>query len=51
VTLGGKSVPATFVDINTLTVITPQLSPGPQQITVTNANGDTYALDAAFNAN
>jgi len=51
VTIGGKSAAAKFVDINTLTVTTPPLTAGPQQVLVTNPNGDSYALDAAFTAN
>jgi hypothetical protein len=51
VTIGGKSAPATFKDINTLTVIAPAVTLGPQQIAVTNPNGDSYALDAAFTYN
>jgi hypothetical protein len=51
VIIGGKNTNATFMDINTVTVVTPQLRPGPQQITITNPNGDSYTLDAAFSAN
>jgi len=51
VTIGGKSAAATFVDINTLTVTTPALSPGPQQIRITNPDGETATLDAAITAN
>ena len=51
VTIGGKSAAATFVDMNTLTVTTPPLTAGPQQILITNSSGDSYALDAAFTAN
>ena len=40
-----------FVDMNTLTVTTPPLAAGPQQILITNPNGDSYSLDAAFTAN
>jgi IPT/TIG domain len=50
-TIGGKNAPATFVDINTLRLIIPQLAPGAQQITITNPSGDSYTLDAAFTAN
>jgi len=50
-TIGGKSAATAFVDINTLTVTTPSLTAGPQQILITNPNGDSYALDAAFTAN
>jgi len=51
VTVGGKNAAATFVDVNTLTLVTPALTPGSQQITITNPNGDSYTLDAAFTAN
>src|SRR5712692_8234070 len=51
VTIGGKSAAATFVDINTLTVTTPPLTTGPQQILTTKPNGETATLDAAFTAN
>jgi IPT/TIG domain len=51
VTIGGKSAAVTFVDMNTLTVTTPPLTVGPQQIIITNPNGDSYSLDAAFTAN
>jgi hypothetical protein len=51
VTIGGKSAATNFVDINTLTVTTPSLTAGRQQIIITNSNGDSYTLDAAFTAN
>ncbi|HXN50296.1 MAG TPA: IPT/TIG domain-containing protein [Candidatus Acidoferrum sp.] len=51
VTIGGKSAATKFVDINTLTVTIPPLTAGPQQVLITNPNGDSYALDAAFRAN
>jgi len=50
VTIGGKSAAATFVDINTLTVTTPPLTTGPQQIRIANPDGETATLDAAFTA-
>jgi hypothetical protein len=50
VTIGGKSASANFQDINTLTVVMPSLSSGAQQIAVTNPDGETYSLDAAFTA-
>jgi IPT/TIG domain len=49
--IGGKSAATTFVDMNALTVLTPPLTAGPQQFVVTNPNGDSYTLDAAFTAN
>lgn len=51
VTLNGKSATATFKDANTLSVTIPSLSPGPQQITVSNPDGETVSLEAAFTAN
>jgi hypothetical protein len=50
-TIEGKSAATTFVDMNTLTLTTPALTPGPQQIVITNPDGTSYALDAAFTAN
>ena len=51
VTIGGKPAATSFVDINTLTVITPPLTAGPQQVKVVNPDGDSYSLDAVFTAN
>jgi hypothetical protein len=51
VSIGGKSAAATFVDIDTLTVTTPALSAGPQQVLITNPDGETAILDAAMIAN
>lgn len=51
VAIGGKTANATFKDVNTLTVMTPALATGPQQIIITNPDGETAALDAAFTAN
>ena len=51
VSIGGKSAAATFVDINTLTVTTPALSPGPQQLLITNPDGETATLDDALTVN
>jgi hypothetical protein len=50
-TIGGKLATATFVDMNTLTLTAPTLTPGPQQIVISNPDGTSYALDAAFTAN
>lgn len=47
-TLGGKSANATFKDGNTLSITAPVLSAGPQQLILTNADGETVSLDAAF---
>jgi hypothetical protein len=51
VTIGGKSAATTFVDINTLTMTTPLLTPGPQHVLITNPSGDSYSLDAALTVN
>jgi hypothetical protein len=51
VTIAGKSAAVTFKDANTLSVMTPSLTPGPQQVTITNPDGETISLDAAFTAN
>ncbi len=48
--IGGKTAIVTFKDVNTLTVTTPALAAGPQQIIITNPDGETAALDAAFTA-
>jgi hypothetical protein len=50
-TLGGKPVSITFKDINTLSLVTPPLTPGPNQLVLTNPDGETVSLDAAFIAN
>jgi hypothetical protein len=49
--IAGKSTAVSLLDINTLTLVTPPLATGPQQITLTSPAGDTYSLDAAFTAN
>jgi hypothetical protein len=51
VSLGGKSAAVTFKNTNTLTFVAPALSSGAQQIVITNPNGETASLDAAFSAN
>lgn len=51
VTLNGKSATVTFKDANTLSVVTPALSPGPQRLTIANPDGETVSLDAAIVAN
>jgi len=51
VTINGKSASVTFKGANTLLAVTPSLTPGSQQITITNPNGETVSLDAAFLAN
>jgi hypothetical protein len=49
--INGKAATVTFKDSNTLLVVTPALTPGPQQITLTNPDGETVSLDAALTAN
>jgi hypothetical protein len=51
VTIGGKSAAVTFKDMNTLTVVAPAVSAGAQRITITNPDGETVSLDAAYTAN
>ncbi|MBZ5702530.1 MAG: IPT/TIG domain-containing protein [Acidobacteriia bacterium] len=51
VTIGGVTASVTLVDMNTLTVTAPALHPGPRQLVVTNADGESASLDAAFTAN
>ena len=51
VTINGKAATATFKDINTLSVIVPVLTSGPQRITITNPDGDSFSLDSAITAN
>jgi hypothetical protein len=47
-TLGGKTLGAVFKDKNTLTLATPALSTGAQQLVLTNPDGESVSLDAAF---
>jgi IPT/TIG domain len=47
-TLGGKSPAVTFTDMNTLSITTPPTSAGPQQLVLTNPDGESVSLDAAF---
>jgi len=47
-TLGGKALTVTFKDKNTLTSTTPALSSGAQQLVLTNPDGESVLLDAAF---
>jgi DNA-binding beta-propeller fold protein YncE len=51
VTIAGKSTTVTFKDANTLSVMTPSLTPGPQQIIISNPDGETVSSDAAITAN
>jgi hypothetical protein len=49
----GSHQPAavSFKDINTLSVLAPSLTPGPQQIVITNPDGETTSMDAAITVN
>jgi hypothetical protein len=51
VSIGGKSANATLVDMNTVTVVSPALTSGPQQLILSNPNGESASLDAAVIAN
>jgi len=51
VSISGKSASVSFKDTNTLSVVVPALSLGPQQVTLTNPDGETASLDAAITAN
>jgi hypothetical protein len=51
VSISGKTATVAFKDINTLSVVTPSLTPGPQRITITNPDGETTSMDAAITAN
>lgn len=46
--LGGKSASVTLTDMNTLTLTTPAMSAGPQQLVLTNPDGENVSLDAAY---
>lgn len=48
--LGGAAVAVVFVDSNTLTFSAPSVSAGPQRLTLTNPDGESVSLDAAFAA-
>ena len=50
-TIGGNKASVTFKDMNTLIAVTPAATPGPLQLVLTNPDGETVALDAAFTAN
>jgi hypothetical protein len=47
-TLGGKPATVTPIDLNTLTLTTPAINTGPQQLVLTNPDGESVSLDAAF---
>jgi hypothetical protein len=47
-TLGGRVMTVTFKDKNTLTFTTPALSSGAQELILTNPDGESVLLDAAY---
>jgi len=47
-TPGGKPATITPIDLNTLTLTTPATSAGPLQPVLTNPDGESVSLDAAF---
>jgi hypothetical protein len=47
-TLGGKALAIAFKDKNTLTFAVPALPAGGQQVVLTNPDGESVSLDAAF---
>jgi IPT/TIG domain-containing protein len=49
-TLGGKSATLSLTDMNTLILTTPALPTGPQQLILTNPDGESVSLHAAFAA-
>src|SRR5277367_6135850 len=51
VSIGGKSATVTFKDTNTLTIVSPAVTTGPQRVTITNPDGESTSLDAAYTAN
>jgi hypothetical protein len=51
VSFNGKSATVSFKDVNTLSIVTPSLTSGPQQIVITNPDGQTISMDAAITAN
>jgi IPT/TIG domain len=49
-TLGGKSATLSLTDMNTLILTTPAVPTGPQQLVLTNPDGESVSLDPAFQA-
>lgn len=49
-TLGGKAASVSLTDMNTLILTTPALAAGPQQLVLTNPDGESVAMDSAFSA-
>jgi hypothetical protein len=51
VSINGRTAAVSFKDINTLSVLAPSPTPGPQQIVITNPDGETTSMDAAITVN
>jgi len=49
--INGKAATVSFKAMNTLTVVTPSIAAGSQQLTITNPDGETVSLDAAITVN
>ncbi|HTZ49615.1 MAG TPA: IPT/TIG domain-containing protein [Verrucomicrobiae bacterium] len=49
-TLGGKTANVSVTDMNTLVLTTPAMTTGPQQLVLTNSDGESASLDLAFSA-
>src|SRR5258708_36537792 len=50
-TLGGKTAKVTFLDMNTIKMVTPALSSRAKRLVFTNPGGETVSWDPAFTAN
>jgi hypothetical protein len=50
VSFNGKSATVSVKDVNTLSVVTPTLTVGPQQMVITNPDGQTISMDVAITA-
>jgi IPT/TIG domain len=50
-TLGGKPAAVIFKDLNTISLTTPALATGSQQLALRNPDGRSSALDAAYTSN
>jgi DNA-binding beta-propeller fold protein YncE len=49
-TLGGKSAAVSYKDVNTISLTTPAMNPGPQQLVLINPDGESVSQDAAYTA-
>jgi len=47
----GQAPTTTLMDMNTLIAVSPAVPIGPQQLTLTNVNGETVTMDAVVIAN